>query len=557
VVRRFGERSQAFPFPWNWSLKWKIPATIGVVIIAAILVFYYRLQGWHEKRLQRLIEIEMGAAVTMVSCSLEGQMLRGRVESVSSILESLAALDSIHHVRIFDPLGTVWMSSTPGERGGKVDAAELRSFLERAPVAVAAGDGSAGTPISIVTEPIRLRPECRTCHDDRVDAPPPPGGEGAVSPYWVIREDDRPVEIAGILSFAVVPETLAATWREEWDHIRWDFLVVILLFAVSLPLVLWWMVTRRIVGLERKMAEAREGDLAARASAFPADEIGALGERFNQLLARLARARKDLEEAHQHRIYHLERLSTVGELAARVAHEIKNPIAGISLGVKMLQKKVPLEQGTQETVAEIQHQVQRLNTVTRNLLNFSRSEPTRFESCSLVEILGHVERFVNMEGGSEDLRFVTDCEKTMPPILADAKLLEQALLNVVLNAQQAGAATVRIGAWWKTGGSLRDIARKSLRLQPEDLEEGAHVVAVSDDGPGIPDSQLGEVWKPFFTTKREGTGLGLAIVRQIVQDHGGDVFVESEEGHGTTFTLVLPLKRRLRSIDDVEGDPGR
>jgi len=552
VADRAEKKPRPLLAPWTWSLKWKIPATIGVVIVAAILVFYFRLRGWHEKRLEHLVEVQMGAALTMVNCSFESQMLSAKFNDVASTLESLAALDSIHHVRIFDPSGTIWASSRAGDRGAKVEEAEMRSFREGVPFSVVLGEGPESTPVRIVTVPIRLREECKTCHSDRLAAPPPSEAVGSVSPFWIIPGDSGPVEIAGILSFGVVPESIAGTWREEWAIIRWNFLAVILLFATSLPLALWWMVTRRVVDLETSITEAREGNLAARASASPADEIGTLGETFNQLLDRLAKARRELEEAHHQQIYHLERLSTVGELAARVAHEIKNPIAGIGLGIKMLQNADLPEETSRETAKEIQHQIQRLNTVVQNLLSFSRSQPTRFEPCSVHEILNHLESFMGMEDQEKGTRLVIEHQNSMPDIQGDAKLIEQALLNLVLNAQQAEAKTVRIEARWKTQDDLEPISTKSPRLQQMDPLGGAHVITVTDDGPGIPKSQLDEIWKPFFTTKREGTGLGLAIVRHIVHDHGGDILVESEEGTGTTFTLVFPAKKRMRSTDNVE-----
>jgi len=526
-------------------------------MIAAIIVFYFRLRSWHEERLEQLVEVQMGAALTMVGCSFEGQMLRGQFENVSSILEALGALDTIHHVRIFDPSGTIWVSSEPDERGTKVEEVEMRSFHDGKPLSAVVGEGPEQTEVRIVTEPVRLREECRKCHVDRDASPPSGDAIGTVSPNWLIEQDGEPVEIAGILSFGVMPESIATTWGEEWSIIQWNLLAVIILLVTLLPLGLWWTVTRRVVDLEKRMTEARGGDLAARASVSPADEIGALGERFNQLLDSLERTREDLKEAHQEQIYHLERLSTVGELAARVAHEIKNPIAGIGLGVKMLQNGDLPEKESRETALEIQHQIQRLNSVVQNLLGFSRQQPTRFEEHSLPEILGHLGNFLGMEEEGEETRIIIESENSMPPILADAKLLEQALLNLILNAQQAGAKTIRVEAGWRTGDNLQSISPKTSKLAQLDSRDGAHVITVTDDGPGIPESQLDEIWKPFFTTRREGTGLGLAIVRHIIHDHDGDILAESEVGKGTTFTIVFPVKRQMRSKEHVEVGSGR
>lgn len=551
MVFPIGKRFSSNFNPWTWSLKWKIPATIGMVIVCAISLSYLELDFWHKKRLERMIEVQIGSALTMVRCTFEEEMKRGNFESILVILESLGALDSIYRIRIFDPSGTVWVSSQPEERGTKVDPEELRAFQEGSSVEMEVGEGSRTNWVHIVTEPIPLKPGCRGCHSGRYREPPPLDTAGHQSPYWVVYEDGEPVEIAGILSFGIFPAALAETWSMEREVLRWNFLALILLFAISLPLGLWWMVTRRILHLDRKMEEAQEGDLSARAPENPGDEIGELGQRFNRLLQSLARTQQDLHEAHRQEIYHLERLSTIGELSARIAHEIKNPIAGIGLGVQMLKKRNLHESEAREIVQEIQHQIQRLNAVVQNLLNFSRSQPEKIETCSVGAILEHIQQFAGMENEEQPFQVFVHHDGDLPSMEADPKLLEQALLNLVLNAQQAGATRVDFEARWKEREDLAVLTEKSPHLQMRDSAKGAHVISVRDNGPGMPASQLSEMWKPFFTTKPEGTGLGLCIVRQIVRDHGGDVFVESHPGRGTTFTLVLPMRESVRSATHV------
>jgi len=219
-----------------------------------------------------------------------------------------------------------------------------------------------------------------------------------------------------------------------------------------------------------------------------------------------------------------ESLAAIGEMAAAVAHEIKNPLAGIGGAVKVIVAGFPKDDPRHEVVAEIQDQVKRLDNTIREMLTFARPATPHPTDLDLQEFLDRIMRVMGEEPQvkSHEVRLEV---KPGLVVHADPQLLENVVVNLILNAAQAlgrepGHITVRAHA---AGGEAR--------------------IEVVDDGPGIPDDVLPRLFKPFFTTRTRGTGLGLTIVRKFVGILDGRIEVETGRGRGTTFTVVLPQPR--------------
>jgi len=230
-------------------------------------------------------------------------------------------------------------------------------------------------------------------------------------------------------------------------------------------------------------------------------------------------------------------LSFVGELAAGLAHEIKNPLAGIQGAVDILIRRRDKNDPEREALEGMRHEVLRIDSTVRALLERARPRLVSLAEGSLREI---VEKAVTVARGQlidaasrgRDINLTLEPSEDPVMVPMDSAQIEDAVLNLIINAIEAA----------NTGGQVRVRVAKVQNERLDQREEEA-IVEVSDDGPGIKDEDLSRIFNPFFTTRDRGTGLGLPAVRRIARLHGGRVEVNSVVGKGSTFTIHLPLTR--------------
>ena len=236
-----------------------------------------------------------------------------------------------------------------------------------------------------------------------------------------------------------------------------------------------------------------------------------------------------------------QRLSAVGNLAAGVAHEIRNPLNAISIGLQRLRKEfAPSPAGARaeyDRFAEImQAEVGRLNTIVDRFLSLARPSRLTLTEEPLVKVLEELVALLSSQASAQAVRIEPDLQVGEAQVRMDRQQLTHAFMNVMLNAIQA----------MPDGGILKV---RAAVLPPDRAAVSGHTsvgtrvaqVAFSDSGPGIPPDHLDRIFEPYFTTKESGTGLGLALTHKIVEEHGGRIRVESQTGSGATFIITLPL----------------
>lgn len=230
-------------------------------------------------------------------------------------------------------------------------------------------------------------------------------------------------------------------------------------------------------------------------------------------------------------------LSFIGELAAGLAHEIKNPLAGIQGGVDILIRRRDRNDPEREALEGMRHEVQRIDRTVRALLDRARPRLLSVRASSLTDTVGRAVNLARAQlsnvaarGHVVKIEFESPADPVTIPI--DPAQIEDAVLNLIINAIAApagdGLVTIRVA--------------RSQNSRDEEVEDEA-IVEVSDNGPGINEEDLTRIFNPFFTTRPGGTGLGLPAVRRIARAHGGHVEVISAPGKGSTFTIHLPLNR--------------
>ena len=255
------------------------------------------------------------------------------------------------------------------------------------------------------------------------------------------------------------------------------------------------------------------------------------GERIGTiLLLRDLSNVRELEEA----VRQSDRLSSLGALAAGLAHEIKNPLGGIKGAAQLLEMEFPENEELREYIRVMLKEVQRVNLIVEELLALASPGRLKLDKVNLHRVLSDILLLQRRAADGRDLSIQQYFDPSIPPILGDEALLTQLFLNLVKNAMEA------VGEGGVVKVTSRILADYSMNQKGE---RRARMVAidVADNGPGIAADAQEHLFTPFFTTKSKGTGLGLAICQKIVSEHRGMIRVDSEPTRGTVFTVMLPL----------------
>jgi two-component system, NtrC family, sensor histidine kinase HydH len=258
---------------------------------------------------------------------------------------------------------------------------------------------------------------------------------------------------------------------------------------------------------------------------------GVLSDRERKQRDMAESARRQLEVVYQElkdNVEHVKRaarMSALGHLSAGLAHEIRNPLAGIEGAVSIVQDQTQAAHPSREFLDIIQKECRRLNRLVTDFLDFARPRTPEMDVVDVVKLIDSVVLIVEQTAARRDVRFEREIEEKLPLVHGDSEQLKQVLLNLVLNAVQAvpPGGLIRVIAGAKQGNTL--------------------VVTVWDNGPGIPAEAVDSIYDPFFTTKPTGTGLGLPVAYQIAHQHGGDLSLVHNDPSGVAFRFTLPVNR--------------
>ena len=371
------------------------------------------------------------------------------------------------------------------------------------------------------------------------------GGAGFVEKLGMLPEDQARARGPGRMGSVCVGLSAAAVTREMRGLRRGLMLATLAVLVAGVAIAI--LLVRVIVEPVKELAQATEriaaGDLDVQLPRPGGDEIGALASAFNRMTLNLKESRQALErnnaeleikvsertralEETQHQLIQAEKMTVVGQLVSGVAHELNNPLAGV-LGYAQLL----LRRGVTEEVArglkKIEGEAERCKRIVQNLLIFARKHRAQK---TLLDLNGVIDSTLELRAYQlkvDNVTVIRDLDPTLPRTMADMHQMQQVLMNMINNAQHAMMGS----------GRARQLVLRSRRAG------GRIQIMVSDNGAGIAPENLRKIFDPFFTTKEvgHGTGLGLSICYGIVQEHRGDIRVESMPGVGTTFTLDLPV----------------
>ena len=540
------------PGRWSNRLAVKLALPLIASTVAFFLLFSYLNLRLQRRQSEELLVQSADRISDVIQRSTRYQMMRNDREALYQVITTIGNEPGIRRVRIFNEEGRISFSTDPAEVNTLVDKSAEACYACHAqaqpltrlarPDRARIFTDSKGQRVLGVIRPIENEAACSNaaCH-----AHPP----------------DR--RILGVIDADLFLGTVDAQLAQQQRQLMAFSGGAVVLISLVSVLFVWLVIDRPVRELAQGTRRVAQGDLESRLAVRTDDELGGLAASFNKMTGELAGARaeltawarelevrveqktRELKRAHEHMLQ-VEKMASVGKLAAVVAHEINNPLAGILTYTKLLRKW--LERGEWEAARReevrsslelIEAESRRCGEIVKNLLTFSRTAPIHFEAANLQGVVERVARLVQHQTNLAGIQIQLEVDPALPKVYCDPAAIQQVLLALVLNAIDA----------MPRGGNLW------VRLQG--LPESQEVqLQVKDDGSGIASEVLPHLFEPFFTTKERGrgVGLGLAVSRTIVERHGGRIAVHSEPGQGTVFTVTLPRDARVPGPVPVAGE---
>jgi signal transduction histidine kinase len=335
------------------------------------------------------------------------------------------------------------------------------------------------------------------------------------------------IPIIAVLALSQIA-ILAGLHTLEMHDAQWILIGAVafaLLLCFVLLSVLLVLVERPLEELMNTIACVRRGDLSVRVDfAKRDDDIGQLGRQFNEMIEKLDQNREEIESLHHREMARAEHLATLGELATGLAHEIRNPLAGIAGVVDVMGKELPRNSPSRGVMGEVQNEIRHIQAILNDLLSYARPRPPDFHPADLNTTIEQAAMLARQQVTTKPVHILFEPNPALPRVEHDPALIQQVVLNLLLNGIQAISGDGQVAI---------ELAQEHDQV----------MVQVSDTGRGIPAEALPKIFRPFFTTRIEGTGLGLSLAQGIVHSHGGRIEVSSAPGTGSQFKFWLPIER--------------
>lgn len=498
--------------------KFGLGRKVAVIVVSALLFFsvcfvlFAHITGY--KMLERQAQAKADGIAEFGKGILEHLMLEGKTDKLDRVLKSAIVSPQISDVMILDKDGIITVRSTNKEIGKKfkldslpdVSAVSKESFFSVV---------ENKNHYQYVVNPVFNKPKCYSCHESSEK----------------------------ILGYYVVKASMDDLLKVAEEHRSLNIIITLLIvigIGITVILALYYIIIKPVNRLERHMNKIGEAvnhsktfddtQFTLLSESKRNDEISDLEKAFNKLINRLNESKAKLSEMHQNQLEQADRMFTVGEMAASLAHEIKNPISGVIGALQIFDSETQSGDAKKEIIDEMMFLLKRVNNAVNDLLSYAKPKPPVFENIDVKSLINKTLSLITPLLQDKKINYNVVLEDESLIISADSNQLQQVLFNLMLNALQAMSSE----------GTLEIFVKRSKQSLGK---RNSVEIELIDNGVGIKPETIPFLFKPFFTTKHKGTGLGLAISKRIIEQHNGRIEITSEVGKGTKVKIILPLRQ--------------
>jgi two-component system NtrC family sensor kinase len=519
------------------SLSFRLVVSLALSMTLAVgLLGYFNIR-LHRKHLEQITVADADRVSKVIKQNAAYYMLRNERDGLYHLIQDVGSEPGVVRIRIMNQEGRISFSTDPKETNTFVDKRSEACYACH----------SQSQPLSHLNRPDRFR-TYRLASGERALGIINPIENSPACYTAACHYHPASQAILGVLdtnlSLAAADADMAQSTRQT---ILYTVLAVLIISCLS-ALFVWRVVHTPLAALKAGTERLGSGDLGYQFQVDSYGEIDDLSKSFNTMSRQLREAREEIDKwtktlevrveektrelnaAHE-QMLRAEKMASIGKLAAVVAHEINNPLAGILTYAKLLKKRFsPSDEAQKEmydTLDIIESESRRCGEIVKNLMTFARTMPMSYDMVDLNAIIERCVKLVQHQLELAGIELHLDLAKDLPSAGCDAGQMAQVILALTMNAIEA----------MPRGGILGLETRLS--------SDGASaLIEVRDNGVGMPPEVLANIFQPFFTTKEGGhsLGLGLAVSHSIIERHQGDIRVQSEPGRGTTFTIRLPLR---------------
>ena len=527
------------------SLISKYILRTGIVLLVTVSLFaFFNISTLKEIFLQDAKD-DIETVSEIILHTTHFQMLKDNRPQVYEMINEVCSHEKIDRIRLFSTGGYVHFSNCEEEIGKGIE--EINTPCEECnsevflPSNHPLGDSSRifhnteGEEILSVTTEIRNKSSCSTaaCHVHPPD-----------------------VRVLGFLEVQGSLANIGVQASSYRNSIATFGVTLLLLVIICLSWMTQSLVVNPVHDFLLHAQKVSNMELDSQLTLKSNDEIGELSDAFNVMTLKLKEARDEYRELTEtleakvierteqianvsDQLVRSEKLASLGQLVAGIAHEINNPLAGILMFANMFADDKKLDDSQREDALTIVHETNRCADIVKRLLDFSRTSIPDKRLRSLSEIMESTLALVSHHASVNDVEIVRHYGVNLPEIEVDPTQMEQVFINLVVNACHA----------MPLGGRMSIIMRA-------DLKRDRLITNIKDTGQGISEENLGRIFDPFFTTKNQemngisGTGLGLSVSYGIIENHGGQILVQSSPVYGTVFTVELPISSLQRTTED-------